>query len=330
MGLNLYPSIVFEEDLSPDSFGSDVDDICNEIHAACKGFGTDENRLLKAMGTMTPEERCKVPLRYKELHGKELVKVIKSECGNKDFGTALQFFSVNPVEAECLMIDTACKGFGTDELLLFTIICGRTNKEMDILKKTYFNVNTTDLGRKLDGELGGALEQLVFNVLQGAEEEYDPDFHTEDKMKEDVDKLYEMGQGKFGTDEKGLFKLLCASPSEYLKKLNLLYADKHGYTLVKALENELGGDVEKAAMFMLGMKLKPYEEVAKLIKEACKGMGTNELLLTSALIRYQGIMKGVMLAHIELYGQTVQDRVKSEVGGDYQRVLMEILEAVEN
>jgi hypothetical protein len=86
------------------------------------------------MGGMTMEERCMVPIRYKELYKKKLVDVVKSECGNKDFGTALQFLAVNPVEAECMMIDKACKGAGTDELLLSTIICGRTNKEMEILK----------------------------------------------------------------------------------------------------------------------------------------------------------------------------------------------------
>ena len=40
--MNLYPTFILKGDLSPDSFGSDVDHICNEIQAACKGFGTDE------------------------------------------------------------------------------------------------------------------------------------------------------------------------------------------------------------------------------------------------------------------------------------------------
>lgn len=41
MTIDLYPSIIHENDLSPDAAGSSIDDICNEIHAACKGFGTD-------------------------------------------------------------------------------------------------------------------------------------------------------------------------------------------------------------------------------------------------------------------------------------------------
>lgn len=47
--MNLYPSIIHQGDLSPDSFGSDVDNICNEIHGACKGFGTDE-KLVRKIG----------------------------------------------------------------------------------------------------------------------------------------------------------------------------------------------------------------------------------------------------------------------------------------
>ena len=161
--------------------------------------------------------------------------------------------------------------------------------------------------------------------MQASEEAYDPAYHKEDKMDKDCKALYDAGQGKFGTNEAMLFKLLVAAPPEYLKKLNLKYADKYGYTLVKALEKELGGHVQKAAMFMLKMKLKPYEEVAKLIKTACQGMGTNELLLTSTLIRYQNIMPAVMVAHVELFEKTVADRVKSEVGGEYKRLLLELL-----
>lgn len=100
--VTLYPAGV--TDLTPE-FGPEVDDLCQEIHAACAGFGTDEDRLLKAVGGMTPEMRCKVPLRYKEIYGKDLKKVMKSECGNRDFGKALQFLAVTPVEMECDMID---------------------------------------------------------------------------------------------------------------------------------------------------------------------------------------------------------------------------------
>lgn len=117
--------------------------------------------------------------------------------------------------------------------------------------------------------------------------------------------------------------------TEYLKKLNLVYADKYGYTLMKSLEREVGGDAGRAGLFMLGMKLKPYETIAKLIVKATKGFGTNELLLTCTLIRYQKIMSQVKTAFEELTGKSLEETVKSETGGDYERILLEIIEAGE-
>jgi hypothetical protein len=98
------------------------------------GFGTNEHRLLKALGGCNAETRCKVPGRYFQLYNQDLRQLMKSECGNRDFGTALQFLAVDPVHAECLMIEHACQGIGTNEMLLFSIICGRSNREIELLK----------------------------------------------------------------------------------------------------------------------------------------------------------------------------------------------------
>jgi hypothetical protein len=42
MSLDLYPALIHEGDLTPDACGAEIDDVCKDIHAACKGFGTDE------------------------------------------------------------------------------------------------------------------------------------------------------------------------------------------------------------------------------------------------------------------------------------------------
>ena len=40
--MDLYPALSHAQDLTPDSFGADVDETCNKIFEACKGFGTNE------------------------------------------------------------------------------------------------------------------------------------------------------------------------------------------------------------------------------------------------------------------------------------------------
>ena len=62
--LNLYPAALLSGGL-PTVDDKRVEDICEEIHGACKGFGSDEKRLLKAMGQLRPDTRCHLPVKYK-------------------------------------------------------------------------------------------------------------------------------------------------------------------------------------------------------------------------------------------------------------------------
>ena len=168
--VNLYPDVTYTGQYAPDSFGPEVDNVCTEIHAATNGPGTNETyvfnfaatwgfkifrtmmlsrfyflckyytnrRLLKALGGCNGEMRSKVPDRFFQMYHKDLLSLMKSECGSRGFCTAVQYLAVDPVHAECLMIEDACKGFGTNELFLFSIICGRSNQDIELLKVRIF------------------------------------------------------------------------------------------------------------------------------------------------------------------------------------------------
>ena len=253
---------------------------------------------------------------------------MKSECGNNSFGQALQYLALGPVEAECRMLKKAVDGLGTNEVMLYSILCGRSNDDMQLLKKTYYKLYTDDLASKMSGEVGGDMKQILLSSVQAAEEEFDPGYHTEDKAKEDAEEIYKAGQGRWGTNEAKMAKIVVLSPPKYLKILNSVYADMYGYTLMKAFEEEMGGLAGDAAMFTLGMKLKPYETIAKLIKKACEGFGTNEFLLTCSLIRYQKLLDPVAVAHEQLYQKSIHKRVRDEVGGNYEKLLLAVLNKV--
>merc|ERR1711994_458463 len=119
----------------------------------------------------------------------------------------------------------------------------------------------------------------------------------------------------WGTNEEKMFKVISLSPPVYL-------------TLVKAMEKELSGDAQKAAIFTVNMKLKPYEAIAKVIKSACAGIGTDELLLSCCVIRYQHTMGQVNLAHMELFGKSIHDRIRHECGGNYKDLLLALVNKV--
>jgi len=164
VSIDFYPPVVLEDDKSPD-FGIEIDEICKEIYEACKGWGTDDKRLIKAIGNTIPEDRQKISLRFKELYDKDLRTLMKKETSG-DYGTALQFLAAGPAVAECYMLEKACKGLGTSEEIVYSILCGRSNREMEFLKKTYYKVFTADLGKLMSSELGGDLSKLVFACMQ--------------------------------------------------------------------------------------------------------------------------------------------------------------------
>lgn len=325
--LDLYPKVLFEEDLTPDIYEG-AEEKCNVIHEACKGFGTNEDALVQALGMTSGEERFHISLKFKDMYDKELKDLMKAECGKGDFGLALQYLALSPVASECAMIKKACSGVGTNEKLLYSIICGRSNEDMELLKKTYYKLHSDDLTSKIMGEVGGALKKVLLGSLQAAEENFDEGFHTDEKAEEDVKEIYDVGQGRLGTDESKLVKVIVMSPPKYLKKVNSMYADKYGYTLFKVIDKELGGDAKGALLHTLGIKLKPFETIAKLIKAACAGIGTDELLLTCTLLRYQEYLPAVAFAHEELFEKSIQHRIRKECRGDYENLLLAIVNQV--
>ena len=305
-------------------YGPEIDEACDILRKATKGMGTDEKAIVATLGSRTPSERFLIAYRYKEKFGQDLYDLMKKE-NSGNFGLLTQLLSLPIPDAEAKIIRVATKGLGTTEKMLWPVICGRTNEEMEILKKAFFRRYNKDLSNVLSSELSGDLKKLILACVQGLEEKYDPTYHNASKADEDAKAFYKAGQGRWGTDEKTIFDIICKSPPQYLKMVNDAYVESNNVNLEKALEKELSGKAKKAAIFQLGMKLNPYETVAELIKSTCAGMGTDELGLSCAILRYQTILPRVMIEHTNLYSKTIHDRVSSETSGNYKGLLLEMI-----
>ena len=119
--------------------------------------------------------------------------------------------------------------------------------------------------------------------------------------------------------------IICKAPPKYLQMIDDAYVAKHNHNLERALEKELSGKGKKAAIYHLNMKLKPYESAAEHIKSCCAGLGTDELGLSSAILRFQYILPQVQVEHINMSSKTIEDRVNSETSGDYRKLLVQMI-----
>lgn len=322
MSINIYPDEVHKAQLGEPEYTPEIDETCQQIYKATKGIGTDEQALIAALASKNTIERSLIAYRYKEIYAEDLKERMKKESSG-DFGFLTELLALPAFDAEAKIVRKATKGMGTNEVLLYSVICGRSNTEIDLLKKAYFKRYSKDLTNLVSSELHGDIKKLALACLQGMEEDYDPGHHTASRAKDDAKTFYKKGQGKkMGTDEAALFEIICKAPPQYLKMINSAYVNAYDVNMSKALEKCLHGKCEKAAMFTLGMKLKPYETVAALIKSTCKGAGTDELGLSCAVLRYQHILQHVQVEHINLSGKTIGDRIMSETSGDYEKLLM--------
>jgi hypothetical protein len=51
MPIPLYPEIIAKNDLTPDHFGAEIDDVCEEIFSATKGWGANKQKVIDALAT---------------------------------------------------------------------------------------------------------------------------------------------------------------------------------------------------------------------------------------------------------------------------------------
>lgn len=292
MPINVYPDIL-GENLDSDAFDEAIDKYCQAIHDGCKGRGADVAAVIEALAHKDATTRHQIVHRYREMFNKDLAEVARKEFSG-EFGFCMQALALPADAAEVAMIKKATLGVGATVEVLYAIICGRTNEEIERLKNTYNTMYNKDINALMSSELRGDNERLILNCLAGNEQTYIASVHTKEKAAEDAEYIH---------DKTNVFEIICAAPPEHLQQISRIYEDQYGMTLEKAIEKGLGGKAKEGLSILVGMKLEPYETMAKLFKKACAGIGTNDFLLLVCVVRYQNVMKRVMAAHFDLYNK---------------------------
>lgn len=325
--LNLYPPSAHAHfNGAPLHFPPGTDAAAQAIHDACKGLGTDEATLISVLGTKTPDQRYLIAVRFQQMFNKDLRQVLHKETSG-DFQNLLELLVTSMPEAEAQILRRATKGLGTKEELIYPIVMGRTNVELNILKRTYFDLYNEDLNVVLNGDLGGDFKKVILASMQAPLVDFDPSIHTPQRAEADAEALYKAGVGRLGTDEHSFINVLVTSPPQHLRAVAAAYQHKHKDDLIKAVKKEFSGDAEKALVFLLRLVLQPLELIAELFEDTMKGFGTREDALSSTLVRYHIILSQIRPVYKQKFGKELRDRIHGETGGDYRKLLMAVFDA---
>ena len=297
----------------------------NDVEAlrkAMEGFGTDEDTLIKVIANRTGRQRQQIKAQYKATYGRDLIEDIKKECHGKLEEAFIALFK-DPVEYDVDALREGMKGLGTNEDTLIEIIASRSPQQLLAIKNLYKQKYNRDLEDDIKKETHGTLEHILITLLQGKRSVNT--YPDQNACAAIAKEILNAGEAKLGTDE-SVFNKYFGSLSPYeLCCVAQHYHKLTGHTILEAIEKEFVGDSKKAFKSIVYATLSPSEYFATRVHDALKGLGTKDHLLMRVLITRDEIdMPQIKQYYKQLYGKDMVEAIKSEISGDYEKLMVEL------
>ena len=292
------------------------------LRNAMKGFGTDENTLIKVVGNRTNRQRQIIKEQYKAAFGRDLISDLKSELHGKMEDAFVALFTY-PIEFDADSLRDALHGAGTDEDTLIEIIASRNNQQLFAIKQCYNTKYQRDLEADIKSDVHGTLQNLLVSLLQGKRSmNPNPD---QGRCAAIAKEIFDAGEAKLGTDESSFNKYFVSLSPVELICVAQHYHKLTGHTILEAIEKEFHGDSKKAFKTIVYATLSPSEYFATRVNKAIKNFGTKDHLLMRVLITRDEIdMPTIKQYYKQLYGKDMIEEIKSDIHGEYQKLMIEL------
>ncbi|KAG3128666.1 hypothetical protein PI126_g21301 [Phytophthora idaei] len=302
----------------------DIDAATQEIHRVCTGATSNEAALASLLLSKTVEQRYLIWWCYRILYKQNLSDLVKSKS---DYGVLLKTLASPLEHVEAEILRKATKGLGTTEEWIYPVVMGRSNADIALLKKTFQEKYSDDLGKILNGDLSGSLKKVIETAMRGEVVDFDASVHTSAQASADADRLYKAGEGRWGTDKKTFINILVLSPAQHVRNINRAYMVKHKSGLIGAIKAEFSGDTKRALLFLVRSVLEPMDLLAELFETALKRAGKNAYGLSAWVVRYFHLLERIFIAYRRLYRQDLRTRIRSVVRGEYRQLLLSVFDA---
>ena len=292
------------------------------LRNAMKGFGTDENTLIKVVGNRTNRQRQIIKEQYKAAFGRDLISDLKSELHGKMEDAFVALFT-DPIEFDADSLRDALHGVGTDEDTLIEIIASRNNQQLFAIKQCYNTKYQRDLEADIKSDVHGTLQNLLVSLLQGKRSmNPNPD---QGRCAAIAKEIFDAGEAKLGTDESSFNKYFVSLSPVELICVAQHYHKLTGHTILEAIEKEFHGDSKKAFKTIVYATLSPSEYFATRVNKAIKNFGTKDHLLIRVLITRDEIdMPAIKQYYKQLYGKDMIEEIKDDIHGEYQNLMVEL------
>jgi len=296
------------------------------IRNALKGAHTDEKAIIKIFTTRNNRQIQVIRKSYAVLYeDKDLITNIKDETsGDFEKVATTLLLTRHDYDAQCL--HKAMSGLGTNESVLVEILCTRSAEDISEIIKSYDRLFDKSLDKIVKAETKGDLENILTFILK-CQRAADGQVN-EEQAKKDAQLLYDAGEKKWGTDEAKFIEILATRSYSQIAAIAHAYEKISHKTLVNAIKSELVGDFENACVTIVEYSKDPSGFWSLKLKEAMKGLGTDdEKLIRIMIARAEIDLASIRDAFGDRYGdgKTLKQWIDDDCAGSYQLVLQSLL-----
>jgi len=294
------------------------------LYEAMKGFGTNEKKIIDTLSGLDNETIQKVREEFSSHYHKDLIKEIKSETSGH-FERALVALLQHPVEYDAFLIHDAIEGLGTNDEQLIEVLVTRHPDHLKKVVEFFHKQYGKSVEEWIAGDTSGDYKEYLL-ALAGANRDSNAAPVTEEKAKEDAQKLFRAGEGTIGTDEKVFIQVFAKRSWKHIRKVADEYAKLFSHSLHTALEKEFNGDIFHALKWTLEFVENRQAFFAKRIHQSFSGLGTKDKALVRIVISRAHVdLYEIAESYTTIFGKSLKEALHSELSGDYRTLMERIL-----
>ncbi|XP_069741782.1 annexin A5-like [Narcine bancroftii] len=299
----------------------DANQDAETLHAAMKGFGTDEDVILDLLTQRSNAQRQQIICAYKTVFGKDLIDDLKYELTGK-FESLIVALMLPPDHYDAKELRDALKGAGTSEDVLTEILASRTNEEIHQIVAAYKEDFESDLEEDLVSDTTRYFERVLVSLVQGNRDEAEADLS---RAEEDAKTLYEAGENAWGTDEERFIAILCSRSIRHLLAVFDEYQKINDIDIEDSISSECSGNLQCVLLAIVKCVKNTPAYFAEKLYNAMKGAGTDDHTLMRIMVSRSEIdllnIKDIFKAK---YDESLHSTIEGDTSGDYKATLLNI------
>jgi len=294
-----------------------LDRECEEIHRACKGLGSDEEKIIGILGSKNAQQRKEIRETYYTMYKEDLCKRLEKELHGK-LEKAIVLWMREPAERDAIIAGTALEGWCTDDRALIEVICTRSSTEIIKIREAYKERYQRCLDDDVICKTNGPFQKLLLALLKAHRCECKGGVDM-NKARCDAKTLYEAGEGRCGTDEETFIRIFSERSVAQLGVTFACYKQEYGHDIMKALKRETQKEFEEAVRVTVKSMYLPANYFAKVLHRGMKGLLNDESAIARVMVsRAEVDLKEIDVVYERKYKMSIVQALHQEISGHFK------------